>query len=86
MIFFFNYPFRYSINLLYSFHCRSFPFLRDADSRRGTLCPFCVPIHKKKKKEKKQKAINFPGEEDKQLTVNYSIMTLRGLKISGNSK
>ena len=24
-----------------------FLFLRDADSRKGTLCPFCVPIHKK---------------------------------------
>ena len=44
--FFFYYPFRYFINLFYSFHCLSFPFLRDADSRKGTLCPFCVPIHK----------------------------------------
>ena len=31
--------------------CLSCPFLRDADSRKGTLCPFCVPIHKKKKKK-----------------------------------
>ena len=23
----------------------------DADSRKGTFCPFCVPIHKKKKKK-----------------------------------
>ena len=29
-----------------------FLFSRDADSRKGTLCPFCVPIHKKKKKKK----------------------------------
>ena len=36
--------------LFYSFHCLSFPFPRDADSRKGTLYPFCVPIHKKKKK------------------------------------
>ena len=28
-----------------------FLFSRDADSRKGTLCPFCVPIHKKKKKK-----------------------------------
>ena len=28
-----------------------FHLLRDADSRKGTLCPFCVPIHKKKKKK-----------------------------------
>ena len=28
---------------------------RDADLRKGTLCPFCVPIHKKKKKKKKKK-------------------------------
>ena len=28
-----------------------FLFLRDADSRKGALCPFCVPIHKKKKKK-----------------------------------
>ena len=26
-----------------------FLFLRDADSKKGTLCPFCVPTHKKKK-------------------------------------
>ena len=26
-----------------------FLFLSDADWRKGTLCPFCVPIHKKKK-------------------------------------
>ena len=25
--------------------------MRDADLRKGTLCPFCVPIHKKKKKK-----------------------------------
>ena len=43
--FFFYYPFVYFINLFYSFYCLSFPFLRDADSRKGTLCPFCVPIH-----------------------------------------
>ena len=46
---FFYYPFRYFINLFYSFHCLSLPFLRDADSRKGTLCPFCDPIHKKKR-------------------------------------
>ena len=40
--------FRYFIKL---FYYTSFPFSRDADSRKGTLCPFCVPIHKKKKKK-----------------------------------
>ena len=25
-----------------------FLFLRNTDSRKGTICPFCVPIHKKK--------------------------------------
>ena len=45
---FFYHLFRYFINLLYSFHYLSFPFLRGADSRKGTLCPFCIPIHKKK--------------------------------------
>ena len=25
-----------------------FLFLRDADSIKGVMCPFCVPIHKKK--------------------------------------
>ena len=48
---FFYYPFRYFINLFCSFHCLYFPFLRDADSRKGTLCLFCVPIQKKKKKK-----------------------------------
>ena len=28
-----------------------FLFLRDADSRKGTLCPFYVPNHKKKEKK-----------------------------------
>ena len=51
MIFFFYYLFRYFINLFYSLHCLSFHFLRDADSRKGTLCPFCVPIHKKKNQQ-----------------------------------
>ena len=27
-------------------------FLRDADSRKGILFPFCVPIYKKRKKKK----------------------------------
>ena len=31
-----------------------FLFSRDADLRKGTLCPFCVPIHKKKKKKNPQ--------------------------------
>ena len=52
---FFYYLFRYFIILFYSFHCLSFPFLRDSDSRKGTLCPFCVPIHKKKKLTKRVK-------------------------------
>ena len=39
--------FRYFIKL---FYYTSFPFSRDADSRKGTFCPFCLPIHKKKKK------------------------------------
>ena len=46
--------FTYFITLFYSFHCLSFPFLRDTDSRKGTLCPFCVPIHKTSKKKKKK--------------------------------
>ena len=38
--------FRYFIKLFY-LHFFSF-FSRDADSIKGTFCPFCVPIHKKK--------------------------------------
>ena len=49
---FFLLPFRYFMKLFYSFHYLSFPFLRDANLRKGTLCPFCVPIHKKKKNAK----------------------------------
>ena len=49
MIFFIT-IFRYFIILFYSFHCLSFPFPRNADSRKGALCPFCVSILKKKKK------------------------------------
>ena len=29
----------------------AFLFFRDTDLRKGALCPFCVPIHKKKKKK-----------------------------------
>ena len=35
--------------------CRFFftpTLLRDTDLRKGTMCPFCVPIHKERKKEK----------------------------------
>ena len=55
--FFFNTLFRYFINLFYSFHYIPFPFLngcRLRNSRKGTLCPFSVPIHLKKKKKKKK--------------------------------
>ena len=52
MAFFFTH-FWYFINLFYSFHCFLFLFLKDADSRKGTLCPFCVPIHKKKNRVKR---------------------------------
>ena len=31
-----------------------FIFLRDADSRKGALCPFCVPIHKEEEEEEKK--------------------------------
>ena len=44
----------YLINLFYSFHSLSFPFLRDADSRKGTLCSALsvAPIHKEKEKKR----------------------------------
>ena len=35
-----------------------FLFVSDADTRKGAMCLFCVPIHKKKKKKKKKKKIN----------------------------
>ena len=38
------------------FFCQLFylplPFMRDADSRKGTTCPFSVPIRKEKEEEK----------------------------------
>ena len=37
----------------------AFLFLRDADSRKGTLCPFYVPIHKKKERKKKEKEASY---------------------------
>ena len=55
---FFIILFKYFINFFY-FYCLSH-FLMDADLRKGTLCPFCVPIHKKKKKKKKKiKSVKF---------------------------
>ena len=38
-----------------------FLFLRDADSRKGTLCPFYVPDHKKKGKKKVSDTTNHQG-------------------------
>ena len=43
-VFFFFFFFLNHLTLTFS----SF-FLRDTDLRKGTMCPFCVPIHKKKK-------------------------------------
>ena len=59
-LFFFYYLFRYFINLFYSFHGLSFPYLRDADSRKGTLCLLCVPILKKKGKKRERERV-LPG-------------------------
>ena len=36
-----------------------FLFSRDADSRKGILCPFCVPIHKKKGGVSSLKNVDF---------------------------
>ena len=54
MIFFLLPFFRYFINLCYFFLCLFFfaLFLRDADSRKGIVFPFCVPIYEKRKKKK----------------------------------
>ena len=49
MIFFIT-VFRYFLLLFYSFHCLYFPFPRDADSRKGSLCLFVYPFKKKTKK------------------------------------
>ena len=43
--------FRYFINYFILFITLLFLFLRDAESRKGTLYTFCVPIHKKKMKK-----------------------------------
>ena len=51
MIFFFITLFRYSINLLYSSHCLSFPFLKRCRIER----------EKKRKKEKKKKLSTIPS-------------------------
>ena len=51
--FFFITRFRYfTIVLFFKLHF-FFLFSRDADSRKGTLCPFCSHSYKKKKKKKK---------------------------------
>ena len=60
---FFYYPFRYFINLFYPFHCLSFPFLRDADSRE-----FCVTIHKKKRN------VNFTKPVSKEFCTTLVIV------------
>ena len=53
----------------------AFLFLRDADSRKGTLCLFCVPIHKKReKKERKRGIIPLLMPKD----VQYGSIIVRG--------
>ena len=37
------------------------PFPWDTDSRKGKICSFCAPIHKKKKKKKKKKKRSESG-------------------------
>ena len=49
--FFFYYSFQIFYNCFILYITLLSLFSRDADSRKGTLCPFCVPIHKKKKKK-----------------------------------
>ena len=48
-----------------------FLFLRDADSRKGTLCPFCIPIHQKKKEKKTQFSLRT-FVLDLLMLINYS--------------
>ena len=46
---FFYYPFRYFINLFYSFHCLSFPFLKGCRLKKGHIVPvLCYHSSKKK--------------------------------------
>ena len=52
-----DYPFLNILSICFIlFIAFLFLFLRDSDSRKGTLCPFCVPIHKKKNVSKSSKA------------------------------
>ena len=44
--------FRCFIKLFYSFYYTSFPLFKGCRLEKGSLCPFCVPIHKKKEKKK----------------------------------
>ena len=39
-----------------NYHCLPLRFPRDTGSRKGKICPFCVPILKKKKKKKKSQS------------------------------
>ena len=56
MIFFFITLFRYFINLFYSFHCLSFPFLKDMQIQEGAHGAHSVfPFIKKERGGKKTK-------------------------------
>ena len=46
-----------------------FSFLKDTDSRKGTICPFCVPIHEKKRKKR---YLSSPFENISCLKCRYS--------------
>ena len=52
MAWFFLLPFLYILGICFIVSLPFFfLFFRDADPRKGVLCPSCVPIHKKKKKK-----------------------------------
>ena len=80
---FFYYSFRYFIKLFYSLHYTSFLFSRDADSRKGTLCPFCVPIHKKKKKNDTSKESHSRVKDEYGPTVSRGEPRKHGTNCNG---
>ena len=55
---FFLLPFLDILYFCFIFIAFLFLSLRDADSKKGTLCPFCVPILRKKKTKKNRSTYN----------------------------
>ena len=81
MIVFFT-LFRYFINLFYSFHCHSFPFLKGCRLEKGHIGARSVFLFlKKKKKKKKNPKFLLVIKKKEKKNVSINLMHCLGLSL-----